>query len=269
MVESSRGGPILEFGLRRAQGPRRDRGYAASHDRRRQLSAPMWAHPICWAKRPRAPTPTAWSSCSWPWGWASWARFEPMPNSTPTTVCCWSTRWIRCRERRAQRHQGLRRAAAQGHKPVGIRLDSGDQAYLAIQAAAEMLNEAGFPDASIVLSSDLDELVIWQIITQIVHEAPRYGLDPEQVIERLVYGVGTRLITSWGDPALGGVYKLVAIQPTTERVATGIGHQDLRDAGQDAQPRPQRDSGGSMGGGARPRRTCWRGWMKSRAKWMR
>ncbi|MEZ4707087.1 MAG: nicotinate phosphoribosyltransferase [Caldilineaceae bacterium] len=98
-----------------------------------------------------------------------------------------------------------------GHTPVGVRLDSGDLAYLSIQVA-RMLNDAGFPDTSIVLSGDLDELVIWQIITQISHEAPRYGLDADHLIGRLVYGVGTRLITSWGEPALGGVYKLVAVQ---------------------------------------------------------
>ena len=97
-----------------------------------------------------------------------------------------------------------------GHEPVGIRLDSGDLAYLGIRAA-RMLNDAGFPDTRIVLSGDLDELVIWQILTQIAAEAPRYGVDPGQVIGRLVYGVGTRLITSWGEPALGGVYKLVAV----------------------------------------------------------
>ncbi|MBI2877331.1 MAG: nicotinate phosphoribosyltransferase [Candidatus Tectomicrobia bacterium] len=97
-----------------------------------------------------------------------------------------------------------------GHKPVGIRLDSGDLAYLSIQAA-KMLNAAGFPDTSIVLSNDLDELAIWQILTQITEEAPRYGVDPDDLIHRLVYGVGTRLITSHGEPALGGVYKLVAL----------------------------------------------------------
>jgi nicotinate phosphoribosyltransferase len=97
-----------------------------------------------------------------------------------------------------------------GHKPVGVRLDSGDLAYLSIQAA-RMLNEAGFPETSIVLSNQLDELVIWQIITQIQDEAPRYGVNPDQLINRLVYGVGTRLITSAGDAALDGVYKLVAV----------------------------------------------------------
>ena len=102
-----------------------------------------------------------------------------------------------------------------GHRPVGIRLDSGDQAYLAIQAA-KLLDEAGFEETSIVLSSDLDELVIWQIITQITQEAPRYGLDADKIIRRLVYGVGTRLVTSWGEPALGGVYKLVAVKEGPE-----------------------------------------------------
>jgi nicotinate phosphoribosyltransferase len=102
-----------------------------------------------------------------------------------------------------------------GHEPVGIRLDSGDLAYLSIQAA-KMLNAAGFPDASIVLSNNLDELVILQIITQISQEAPRYGVDADHLINRLVYGVGTHLITSWGEPALGGVYKLVAVHDRGE-----------------------------------------------------
>ncbi len=74
-----------------------------------------------------------------------------------------------------------------------------------------MLNDAGFPDVSIVLSNDLDELVIWQITTQIQEEAAHYGVDPDNLIHRLAYGVGTKLITSGGDAALDGVYKLVAI----------------------------------------------------------
>jgi len=97
-----------------------------------------------------------------------------------------------------------------GHKPLGIRLDSGDLAHLSLKAA-KMLNEAGFTDSKIVLSNELDELNIWQIITQIKEEGPRYGLDPDQLISRLVYGVGTRLITSAGYPALGGVYKLTGV----------------------------------------------------------
>jgi nicotinate phosphoribosyltransferase len=98
-----------------------------------------------------------------------------------------------------------------GHQPMGVRMDSGDLAYLSIRAA-KMMDDAGFTDTSIVLSNDLDELVIWQITTQIGEEADRYEVDADRLIKRLVYGVGTRLITSWGEPALGGVYKLVAVR---------------------------------------------------------
>ncbi len=98
-----------------------------------------------------------------------------------------------------------------GHKPVGIRLDSGDLAHLSIQAA-KMLNAAGFEEAAILLSNQLDEMVVWQIISQIREEAGRYGLDPDHLINRLAYGVGTRLVTSRGQGALDGVYKLTAVE---------------------------------------------------------
>ncbi len=98
-----------------------------------------------------------------------------------------------------------------GHKPVGIRLDSGDLAYLSIQAA-KMLNDAGFDDVAILLSNQLDEMVIWQVISQIKKEASVYGVDPGNLIDRLAYGVGTSLITSKGCAALDGVYKLTAFK---------------------------------------------------------
>lgn len=98
-----------------------------------------------------------------------------------------------------------------GYAPVGVRLDSGDLAYLSIQTA-KLLDDAGFPETSIVLSNNLDEMLIWQIKTQIAQEAARYGVNGDRIIRRLVYGVGTRLITSEGDSSLGGVYKLVALQ---------------------------------------------------------
>jgi len=102
-----------------------------------------------------------------------------------------------------------------GYAPVGIRLDSGDLAHLAVQAA-KMLDMAGFGDAVIVLSNELDELNIWQILTQIQAECNRNGVEPDKVIKRLAYGVGTRLITSAGYSALGGVYKLVALREAGE-----------------------------------------------------
>ena len=100
---------------------------------------------------------------------------------------------------------------ARGHVPRGIRLDSGDLAYLAIQAAIQ-LDAAGFDEVGIVLSNNLDELEIWQIVTQVREEAPRYGVDAKKLLKRLAHGVGTALITSTGDAALDGVYKLVAIE---------------------------------------------------------
>ena len=81
-----------------------------------------------------------------------------------------------------------------------------------VEASMRGVEVLGFPEASIVLSNQLDEMTILQIISQIQAEAPIYGLDADHVIQRLVYGVGTRLITSDGDAALDGVYKLVAIK---------------------------------------------------------
>lgn len=102
-----------------------------------------------------------------------------------------------------------------GHEPLGIRLDSGDLAHLAVRSA-RMLDDAGFDEASIVLSSDLDELAMWQIREQITQEAPAYGLDVASVLGRLTWGVGTRLVSSHGHSALGGVYKLVAVDPDAD-----------------------------------------------------
>lgn len=82
---------------------------------------------------------------------------------------------------------------ASGHEPIGIRLDSGDLAYLSIEAR-KMLDDAGYPNTKIVASSDLDEEVIWDL------KAQGARID--------TWGVGTKLITSYDNPALGGVYKM-------------------------------------------------------------
>ncbi len=102
-----------------------------------------------------------------------------------------------------------------GHEPVGVRLDSGDLAHLAVRSA-KMLNKAGFPDTRIVLSNQLDEMTILQIVSQIRDECAYQGIEASEVIGRLVYGVGTSLITSAGDGALDGVYKLVAVQKNSQ-----------------------------------------------------
>ncbi len=82
-------------------------------------------------------------------------------------------------------------------KSYGIRLDSGDLAYLS-KKARKMLDDAGFPDAVIAASNDLDEMLI--------HDLKIQGAKITS------WGVGTNLITSKDCPSFGGVYKLAAIQ---------------------------------------------------------
>jgi nicotinate phosphoribosyltransferase len=82
-----------------------------------------------------------------------------------------------------------------GHRLTGVRLDSGDLAYLSRRARA-MLDAAGFKDAVVMASGDLDEY----LIRDIKNQGAAIG----------AWGVGTRLITAYDDPALGGVYKLAA-----------------------------------------------------------
>ncbi|MFW5751639.1 MAG: nicotinate phosphoribosyltransferase, partial [Planctomycetota bacterium] len=91
-----------------------------------------------------------------------------------------------------------RELRADGHELLGIRLDSGDLAWLSAQAR-ERLDAAGFPEVKIVASGDLDEYVIRSLKQQ---GAP---ID--------LWGVGTHLATAWDEPALGGVYKLAAVRP--------------------------------------------------------
>jgi nicotinate phosphoribosyltransferase len=101
-----------------------------------------------------------------------------------------------------------------GLKLRGIRLDSGDLAYLS-KEARRMLDEAGLEDAAIVASSDLDE---W-----IIESLKRQGARID------IWGVGTRLVTSFSHPALGGVYKLTALDEGEERMVPKIKRSDNPD----------------------------------------
>ncbi len=98
-----------------------------------------------------------------------------------------------------------------GHEIRGIRLDSGDLAYLS-REARRMLDEAGFPNTGIVASSDLDE---W-IVESLKRQGARIG----------IWGVGTRLVTSFSCPALGGVYKLTALDEDGKRMVPKIKRSD-------------------------------------------
>jgi nicotinate phosphoribosyltransferase len=84
-----------------------------------------------------------------------------------------------------------------GHKMLGIRLDSGDLAYLSLEARKK-LDQAGFNEAQIMASNDLDE----HIISSLNQQDARID----------AFGVGTKLVTAYDQPALGGVYKLGAVR---------------------------------------------------------
>ncbi len=84
-----------------------------------------------------------------------------------------------------------------GHRPKGIRIDSGDITYLSKKARA-MLDEAGFPDCTITASNSLDEYTIQDMIRQ--------GAKVDS------FGVGERMITASSAPVFGGVYKLAAVE---------------------------------------------------------
>ncbi len=88
-----------------------------------------------------------------------------------------------------------------GVRPKGVRIDSGDITYLT-KKTRKMLDDAGYPDVSIVISNSLDEYIIQGILKQ--------GAKVDS------FGVGERLITSKSEPVFGGVYKLSAIENNGE-----------------------------------------------------
>ena len=94
-----------------------------------------------------------------------------------------------------------------GITKCGIRLDSGDMAYLS-QKAREMLDEAGWTDCKISVSNSLDEHLIQAVLRQ--------GAKID------LFGVGERLITAKSEPVFGGVYKLVAVEDTEGEVTPKI-----------------------------------------------
>lgn len=89
----------------------------------------------------------------------------------------------------------------------GVRIDSGDMAYIS-KRVREMLDEAGFPNAKIYASNDLDEKTIMNLKMQ------KAKID--------VWGVGTKLITAYDQPALGAVYKLVSFEDANGQMVDTI-----------------------------------------------
>jgi nicotinate phosphoribosyltransferase len=183
---------LLEFGLRRAQGP--DGGMTASRAAyiggfdatSNVLAGKLYGIPV-----------KGTHAHSWVMSFENelesfetYARY--MPNNVTLLVDTYDS------------IQGVKNAIIvgnqlreRGYELGGIRLDSGDLAYLSIEAR-RLLDEAGFQHTSIVASNDLDEYIMDSLKIQ--------GAKIN------VWGIGTKLVTAFDQPALGGVYKLAAIK---------------------------------------------------------
>ena len=187
--------PVLEFGLRRAQGI--DGGLAAS--RAAYLGGCSATSNVLAGKLFQIPVKGTHAH-SWVMSFddelSAFEEYaEAMPNNCVFLVDTYDT--LDGVRNAIQVGLQLREA---GHEMVGIRLDSGDLAYLSIKAR-QLLDDAGLTKVAIVASNDLDEGIITSLKSQGATIA--------------VWGVGTKLVTAYDQPALGGVYKLGAIQNET------------------------------------------------------
>lgn len=184
--------PVLEFGLRRAQG--HDGGLCASRAAfvggcaatSNVLAGMRYGIPV------RGTHAHSWIMSFDDELQAFEAYAQAMPNNAVFLVDTYDSL------------EGVRHAIRvgnslreKGHRLGGIRLDSGDLAWLSMEAR-KLLDDAGFADATIVASNDLDEF----LIESLKQQGARIG----------VWGVGTKLVTAHDQPALGGVYKLSAIR---------------------------------------------------------
>ena len=186
------GDPVLEFGLRRAHGL--DGGHSAS---RAAYVGGCVATSNVWAGRRYGIPIGGTHAHSWVQSFPSEvdafrAYAEVMPNNCTLLVDTYKT------ERGIDRAvEGLKELQLDGHHPIGLRLDSGDLAVLS-RLARSRLDAAGLNEVRVVASNDLDEHRIRDL------KAQGAAID--------VWGVGTRLVTGHGQGALGGVYKLAALE---------------------------------------------------------
>lgn len=198
---AAEGEPVLDFGLRRAQGP--DGGLSGS--RASYIGGCTGTSNVLAGKMYDIPV-SGTMAHSWIMSYADEraafrAYLDAFPNQPTLLLDTYDTEESGIpnavevfRERRAQGWRG---------KPA-IRLDSGDLAYLS-KVALEAFRRGGFDEVTIVASNELDE--------DLIADLKRQGAAIN------AWGVGTALMTGGGEPALGGVYKLVAIQENEAMVS--------------------------------------------------
>ncbi|WP_345785268.1 nicotinate phosphoribosyltransferase [Roseisolibacter sp. H3M3-2] len=192
VCRAAQGDAVVEFGLRRAQGP--DGGLSSTRaayvggcaSSSHVLAGQRFGVPV------RGTHAHSWVMAFGDEREAFAAYADALPNNVVLLVDTYDTL------------DGVRHAIetglalrAHGHRLQAIRLDSGDLAYLSRQAR-RLLDDAGLPEVRIMATNDLDETVIASLKQQ---GAP---ID--------IWGVGTRLATAYDQPALGAVYKLTAVR---------------------------------------------------------
>ncbi|HVV84186.1 MAG TPA: nicotinate phosphoribosyltransferase [Kofleriaceae bacterium] len=191
VCDAARGAPVLELGLRRAQGI--DGGLAAS--RAAWIGGVAGSSNVLAGKLYGIPV-RGTHAHSWVMFWGDERRAfrayaEAMPGNVTLLVDTYDSL-----DGVAHAIEVGRYLRSIGHDLLGIRLDSGDLAHLSIEAR-RMLDDAGFAQTKIVASNDLDE----RLMSSLRDQGARID----------TWGVGTKLVTGNDQPALGGVYKLGAV----------------------------------------------------------
>lgn len=199
IVYAAKGGAVAEFGLRRAQGP--DAGIygaraamiAGCASTSNVLAGKMFGVPV-----------SGTHAHSWVMSFDSEIEaFRAYAKMYPDSCLLLVDTYNTLKSGVPNAIKVFEELRAAGHKPLGIRLDSGDLAYLS-REARKMLDEAGFTDVKIFASGDIDENILMSLDSQ------NAKID--------CWGIGTKLITSQDCPSLGGVYKLAAIEKDGELV---------------------------------------------------
>ncbi len=193
------GGGVMEFGLRRAQG-----ADAGIYGARAAMIGGCVGTSNVYAGRAFSVPVSGTMAHSWVMNFPSELEaFRAYAKSFPTNCLLLCDTYDTLRSGVPNAITVFKEMRAQGLEPKGIRLDSGDLAYLS-KEARKMLDEAGFEHAVICASGDLDENSIRSLKAQ--------GAKIDS------WGVGTKLITSADLPALGGVYKLAAVYENGEEI---------------------------------------------------
>ena len=195
VVHAAQGDGVMEFGLRRAQGP--DAGLYGA--RAAMIGGCIGTSNVLAGQMFDVPVKGTHAH-SWIMSFADeYTAFKTYAKLYPDACCLLVDTYDTLKSgvpNAIKVFTEMRESGIELHN-YGIRLDSGDLAYLS-KEARKMLDEAGFPEATICASNDLDEFLL--------HDLKMQGAAIDS------WGVGTNLITSKDCPSFGGVYKLAAIQ---------------------------------------------------------